>query len=240
MTVPQPPAVPVAAPVRVRDRLASAADGPVPVVHRGAHALYVDLAGWCLGLVATPATAVPCALRLAAPTLGGLEDATAEVRDGTLLLDGRPVRVGRLVDATVPALPGPTTTPAAVPGDLVGSRIGRGDGLTPYGDDELCGWVAVHRAAGVATDEVDAEVRAVLDRTTLLSATLLDCALHGEVVPEVAAYVAAVGTPAETDRASALARIGHSSGRGLLAGARLALTRLGLPHAPHHEGTPAA
>jgi hypothetical protein len=240
VTDPHPPAVPVAAPVRVRDRLASAADGPVPVVHRGAHALYVDLAGWCLGLLATPATAVPCALRLAAPTLGGLEDAAAEVRGGTLLLDGRPVRIGRLLDPRVPGLPTPSGSPAPVPDDLVASRVGRGDGLTPYGDDELCGWLAVHRAAGVPTPEVDAEVRAALGRTTLLSATLLDCALHGEVVPEFAAYVAALGTPDEPDRAARLARLGHSSGRGLLAGARLALTRLGIPHAPDHEGNPAA
>ncbi len=97
----------------------------------------------------------------------------------------------------------------------------------------LCGWLAVHRAAGVATDAVDAEVRAGLDRTTMLSATLLDCALHGEVIPEFAAYVASLGTSAAPARA-ALTKVGHSSGRGLLAGARLALHRLG------HEGTTAA
>ena len=42
-----------------------------------------------------------------------------------------------------------------------------------------------------------AAVRDVLDRTTVLSATLIDCALHGEVLPEFAAYLAALGTPAE-------------------------------------------
>ena len=71
--------------------------------------------------------------------------------------------------------------------------VGRGDGLTPYGDDVLCGWLAVHRAAGIATPEVDAEVRAHLQRTTLLSATLLDCAVHGEVIPEFAAFVGTLG-----------------------------------------------
>ena len=49
-----------------------------------------------------------------------------------------------------------------------------------------------------------AAVRAVLDRTTLLSATLLDCALHGEVLPEFAAYLAALGTPAEDAAVGAL------------------------------------
>ena len=131
-------------------------------------------------------------------------------------------------------LPTPSTGDLAPPpADLVSSRLGRGDGLTPYGDDVLCGWLAVHRAAGVATDAVDAEVRAGFDRTTMLSATLLDCALHGEVIPEFAAYVASLGTSAAPARA-ALTKVGHSSGRGLLAGARLALHRLG------HEGTTAA
>ncbi len=36
-------ALAVAAPPRVRDRLRAAPDGPVPVVHAGPHAVYVDL-----------------------------------------------------------------------------------------------------------------------------------------------------------------------------------------------------
>ena len=78
--------------------------------------------------------------------------------------------------------------------------MGAGDGLTPYGDDVLCGWLAVHRASGRATDAVDAEVRDLLHRTTSLSAALLECAMHGEVIPEFAAYVAALDTPREDDR----------------------------------------
>jgi hypothetical protein len=237
VTAAAPSAVPAAAPVRVRERLAARADGPLQVVHRGPHALYLDLDGRTLGVLASTATAVPCALRLATPGLGWLAGAAAEVRDGELHLDGHPLRIGRTVDTAVPRIPGPSVEPAPPPADLVSSRLGRGDGLTPYGDDELCGWLAVHRAAGVATDAVDAEVRAGLDRTTMLSATLLDCALHGEVIPEFAAYVASLspspGASAAPARA-ALIKVGHSSGRGLLAGARLALHRLG------HEGTTAA
>jgi hypothetical protein len=234
VTVAAPSAVPAAAPIRVRDRLAARTDGPVPVVHRGPHALYLDLDGRTLGVLASTATAVPCALRLATPGLGWLAAASAEVRDGELHLDGHPLRIGRIVDTAVPRLPGPSVEPAPPPADLVSSRLGRGDGLTPYGDDVLCGWLAVHRAARVATDAVDAEVRAGFDRTTMLSATLLDCALHGEVIPEFAAYIASLGTPQGTSARAALARVGHTSGRGLLAGARLALHRLG------HEGTTAA
>lgn len=144
----------------------------------------------------------------------------------------------------VPPLPDPASSttaqaipPAAVAGlvgplppDLgpedVARLVGRGDGLTPLGDDVLCGWLAIHRAAGADTPEVDAAVRDHLDRTTLLSATLLDCAIAGEVLPEFAAYVSALGTPDEPAAATALAAVGHTSGAGLLYGARLALTHL--------------
>ena len=155
-----------------------------------------------------------------------------------------PLGIGRIVDVRVPSLQDTANSvtaqaipPAAVV-ELVGPVpaqldaadvvrvVGRGDGLTPLGDDVLCGWLALHRAAGVATPEVDAAVRACLDRTTLLSATLLDCAIHGEVIPEFAAYVAALGTPAEPDRAATLAAVGHTSGSGMLYGARLALSTL--------------
>jgi len=241
VTAAAPSAVPAAAPVRVRDRLAAGADGPLPVVHRGPHALYLDLGCRTLGVLASTATAVPCALRLATPGLGWLATASADLRGGVLHLDGHPLRIGRIIDTSVPRLPshllGPTVDLAPPPADLVSSRLGRGDGLTPYGDDVLCGWLAVHRAAGVATDAVDADVRAGLGRTTMLSATLLDCALHGEVLPEFAAYVASLVTPPATSVSPArvaLTRVGHSSGRGLLAGARLALHRLG------HEGNTAA
>ncbi|CAI9411113.1 DUF2877 domain-containing protein [Nocardioides sp. T2.26MG-1] len=212
--------IPVSAPVRVGARLRAAADGPVPVVHRGRDAVYLDLDGWCLGVVGVRATAVPCALRTGADRVPGA--ATAEVRGGVLHLDGTPLEVGRLVDVQVPRVRAAVPTPAAPPGDVT-AMVGRGDGLTPYDDDVLCGWLAVHRAAGVATDDVDAEVRRHLHRTTLLSATLLDCAMQGEVIPEFAAWLVAPDDPA---RAATLAAVGHTSGRGLLHGARLALDHL--------------
>jgi hypothetical protein len=198
----------------VRSHLASAPDGTVPLLHRGRDAVYVEVAGRCVGVVGTRATAVPCALR---SSLAALDVSAAHVAGGVLHLDGEPLVVGRIVDVSVPALPR-ATGPAPLPGD-VREMVGRGDGLTPYDDDVLCGWLAVHRAAGVATPEADAAIRDCLDRTTLLSATLLDCAMHGEVIPEFAAWVA---DPSD-DRAAALAAVGHSSGRGMLHGARLAL-----------------
>ncbi len=209
----------MSAPPRVRSQLREAPDGPVPIVHRGADAVYVDVGGRIVGVVGRRAVAVPCALRSAVDRFDVTE---AALLGGELRLDGEPLRVGRLVDVTVPRLAVRWTHPASPPGDI-GRMVGRGDGLTPYDDDVLCGWFAVHRAAGVATPEVDAAVRARLGSTTLLSATLLDCAMHGEVIPEFAAWLAAPDDPA---RAAALAAVGHSSGRGLLQGGRAVLDQL--------------
>jgi hypothetical protein len=213
----------------VAAHLRSVGDGPAALLHRGPDAVYADVGGRCVGVVGTRATAVPCALRTA---LDRLPDVVrASVRGGVLHLDDVPLVVGRMVDVSVPrraapspASPGfetgaerPPQPPLAID---VASLVGRGDGLTPYGDDVLCGWLAVTRAAGVPTPEVDAEVRALTGTTTLLSATLLDCAMHGEVIPEFAAWLAGTG-PVE-----AVERIGHTSGRGLVEGARLALSAL--------------
>jgi len=222
------------------------------VVHRGRHALYLDLDGWCLGVVGRAAAQVPCALRLGTDDLAALDGHTAYVGAGTLHVDGTPLAVGRVVDTRVPRLELTVARPSAatrsaVPPSVAGfveslglvrdparaldpadvaRLVGRGDGLTPLGDDVLCGWLALHRAVGRATPAIDEAVRSLVPRTTLLSATLLECALHGEVLPEFAAYVATIGTPHETDRAAALAAVGHTSGAGLLHGSLLALAEL--------------
>lgn len=214
----------------MRDRLAHAADGPLRIVHRGPHSIYLELDDRCLGVVDSVAAQVPCALRT--PSLAAITGEEAYVVSGVLHLDGVPVPVGRIVQVEVPAL---RALPRLVTGDQsladdpesgVARLVGAGDGLTPYGDDVLCGWLAVHRAAGVATPAVDAAVRGRLHRTTLLSATLLDCALHGEVLPEFSTWVAALGTPREPTAAAALEAVGHTSGRGLLAGGRWGLAEL--------------
>ena len=208
------PVIPVSAPPRVASLLRAVGDAEAPLVHRGPDAVYVEVGGHCIGVAGSPATAVPCALRTVLETLPDV--VRASVRDGVLHLDDEPCVVGRLVDVSVPRL-ALTGTPGAVD---VAALVGRGDGLTPYGDDVLCGWLAVTRAGGIATPEVDEAIRTLLPTTTLLSATLLDCAMHGEVVPEFAAWLAGTG------EAEAVERIGHSSGRGLVEGARLALSGL--------------
>lgn len=215
--------IPVSAPPRVRTRLRNAPDGPVEVLHRGADAIYLDVGGWCVGVLGFRATAVPCALRTSLATLPQVTKAV--VRKGALHLDSAPLAIGRLADVSVPALP-PRPRPAPLAVATVEALVGRGDGLTPYGDDVLCGWLAVHRAAGIETPAVDETVRSLLSRTTLFSGTLLDCAMHGEVIPEFADYLSALGTVEEAFRADRLAEVGHSSGRGLLEGARSALDSL--------------
>jgi hypothetical protein len=160
---------------------------------------------------------VPCALRTRLDVLPAVR--SASVRGGVLHLDDRPVTVGRVVRTEV------TVRALAVSGNPVDAPalVGSGAGLTPYGDDVLCGYLAAHRAADRPTDDLDAEVTRLLPRTTVLSATLLECAMRGEVLPEVADLLDAWGTDRAADAETALLRVGSSSGAGLLEGARWAL-----------------
>ncbi|GAB3704420.1 oxamate carbamoyltransferase subunit AllH family protein [Mariniluteicoccus flavus] len=117
--------------------------------------------------------------------------------------------------------------------DGLDALIGRGTGLTPSGDDAVCG-VAL---ALVATDAVDPdwlarELASRATRTTSLSARLLACAAQGYAVPQVVALVDELLDPCvHTDpgppidppvrlaaRVRAVHAIGHSSGRDLCAG----------------------
>ena len=241
-----PASIPVSAPPRVRDLIRSAPDGPVPVIHAGPQAVYVAVAGRCVGLLGRDATRVPCGLRSRIPSFAAWECGSAYLANGMLHVDHIRLTVGRAVAVQVPplghgAVPRRTASPATaaatpqavvvglvlrVTPDSVEQLLGRGPGLTPLGDDVLCGWIATHRAAGVPTPEVDRAVRAGLHRTTVLSATLLDCALHGEALPELSRFLLAIGTADESDRAGDLLAVGGTSGAGLLMGARLALDDL--------------
>jgi hypothetical protein len=108
----------------------------------------------------------------------------------------------------------------------VRALVGRGHGLTPLGDDIVCGWLAAHRGAGVPTPDVDDAVRRLLPRTTTFSASLLDCALEGEVADPVGSCLRSLGTPREGAARAELAAFGQSSGRGLAHGIDLALGTL--------------
>ncbi len=243
--------LPVAAPPRVATWLEAAADGPVAVLHQGRDTVHLEVAGRAVGVAARVVPGLPHVLRTNLATLSVLVSSgagpTAYVDSGSLHLGGRVLVTGRLVDVRAPRLDLariPTASPAlamgtprsrgvglvpasaSIDGDTVADLVGRGDGLTPLGDDVLCGWLVAHRAASATTQTVDDAVRRALPRTTTLSATLLECALAGECPDLVAAYLRALGTPSELEARAALEALGHSSGAGLAHGVDLAVVAL--------------
>ena len=227
-----PRQIPVAAPTRVRQRLLEATDGPRQVVHASATAIYVDLDGWCVGVVSATATRVPCALWSTLPDLGAYADRPVAVRDGALLVGDDELRITRLADPRATTVARHGRAPSAMPpgfdlptdGRLTTAHLdrllGRGPGLTPLGDDVLAGWFATRAALGAPDGALAGAVRRRLGVTTLLSATLIECAIRGEALPELAAWLAA---PSAATRGALLA-VGATSGAGLLTGASLALT----------------
>ncbi|EWT02864.1 hypothetical protein N865_03200 [Intrasporangium oryzae NRRL B-24470] len=146
----------------------------------------------------------------------------------------------------------------------VRSLIGAGRGLTPSGDDALCGVLLTLGALDLprarrAHAQVASAVRSLTVRTTSLSAALLLAAAQGYAVPDVARLVSrVVGTRGRNDGADRVVggrsggsfrphepaglvdrvlAIGHTSGRDLLAGVSGALRALDA-HTTSQEGTP--
>ena len=235
--------VPVAVPPRVAEWLAAAPDGPVHVLHACSEGVHLEVGGRAVGVLATTAPGLPHAMRTHPGWVTTGSTPTTYLEGGILHWGGRALVTLRFVDVRAPRLDAARvlkTSPAAAKGTprprgaglvargvpvtpaTVGDLVGRGDGLTPYGDDVLCGWLALNRAVGQATPAVDDAVRRALPRTTTLSATLLECALAGDVADAVGAYLRALATPAEPAARAALEAVGHSSGRGLAHGVDLA------------------
>lgn len=223
------------------------------VVHAGPDAVYAEVGGRCVGVLARSAVRVPCGVRTTLPSLVARAGDPVELHGGgRLTVAGRPVQVRRSVpvrpvrfrdrarswallrpqllprigpvlaeipDAALGALA--AGDPAAVP-----ELLGRGDGLTPLGDDVLCGWLA----STPGPSPVGAEVaRLATHRTTSLSATLLDCAGRGETVPQFARLAEALDASANSAPAECrsvlddLLAVGHTSGAGLALGCLVAL-----------------
>jgi hypothetical protein len=215
--------------------------------------LYVELgAHECvLAVLASDALALPIGLRLALPSAQvawGVEPgAYVVVGEGRVRLPRADVVAARLQQPprVRPAerRPGPPTglRDPGVLGDLtrelataalagrpveagVRGLVGAGRGLTPGGDDALCG-VLLALGAGDAPQArrahaaVLSAVRATLPWTTSLSAALLVAAGTGYAVPDVVrlvtGLVSGVVAPELVDR---VLDIGHSSGRDLLSG----------------------
>ncbi|HLR85607.1 MAG TPA: DUF2877 domain-containing protein [Nocardioidaceae bacterium] len=246
--------VAAAAPAWVRERLG----GPrreADVVHFGTDAVYLDDDGACLGLLTRSAVAVPCGLQTTlrdVPPAGRI----AHIGGGHLEVSGVQVHVGRLVDASVPRLNACSTTPTVL-ADAYGDRLedvraelpasalsalrnaettavrsllGRGSGLTPVGDDVLCGWTATRHGLGTPSVPVIRAIQAgARASTTRLSATLLDRACAGEVIPQFRQLLLALRAPTASAPAigravDALLAVGHTSGAGLLLGATIAVS----------------
>jgi Protein of unknown function (DUF2877) len=221
--------LPAAAAARLRDLVAAAPDGELRILHRGARAVYLALPGrggreTAVGVVAAAECLLPVAMHVT-PRAAPFSVERAEVRAGVLRLDGLPVPVVRTVDLRVPDLRGRVS--AAARGRVVddaadvASLVGSGDGLTPEGDDVLVGRLAAYRAGGVPTPVLDAAIaRLAPTRTTTLSASLLACAVRGEVSPRLSVWLTAVGTDREAEAGARLLELGQSSGAALLRGAR--------------------
>ncbi|MFF1260225.1 DUF2877 domain-containing protein [Streptomyces sp. NPDC058321] len=148
-----------------------------------------------------------------------------------------PARLGRvaaLLDASAQPLPPPlaprlTDLRHALHTDDAGevrraarALVGLGPGLTPSGDDILCGALLASRAwEGPLAPLSEAVTDATL-RTPLLSAALLRHAARGECVPQAHSFLRAVsGDGALEPALRALLAVGHHSGgdlaRGVLA-----------------------
>ena len=101
--------------------------------------------------------------------------------------------------------------------------IGRGGGLTPEGDDLVCGVAAVVAVAGWDEASREAWLTALIGgdlrrRTTSLSATLLELAARGMGPEPLQAWLAG-----DARAFARLEAIGHSTGRAIARGAALAI-----------------
>jgi hypothetical protein len=132
----------------------------------------------------------------------------------------------------------------------VGTLIGAGPGLTPSGDDVLCGVLLglhlhPHGSAGQVADLWQA-VRPRLATTTSLSAALLREAVEGYAVEPVTRLLECLAAPAAPPRDPGAVReavgevlaIGHTSGADLLGGLAGCLEALTAAAAPTARTTP--
>lgn len=115
------------------------------------------------------------------------------------------------------------------------SLLGLGPGLTPSGDDLLTGLILLlNRWEEILRPNLDLEelnhriVKAAYERTTTLSANLIECASRGQSDERLVAVVDSVvtGVPGESEGVSNLLGWGSSSGVDALVGVAVGLTAL--------------
>jgi hypothetical protein len=188
-----------------------------PVVGRRVVAPYGDDDGFVTVVVARGGPLLPNGVVLSGPVEPGVVAVEgAEVWDPTLRL-ARPIPLE--VDESLVG-----REPEAIGAEL----IGRGPGLTPEGDDVVCGLAAVIASGPWPVAVRKAWVGALIGsdlrrRTTSLSATLLELAARG-MGPEPLQAVLG-GRPGALDR---LLAMGHTSGRAYARGAGVGLSVLAM------------
>jgi hypothetical protein len=217
--------------------LAPLVDGPVRplhVVHRSSSAWHLaDPRGRVvLSVITRAAVRLPHAAVVAALP-GGSSPISAG--GGSLEWDGVRTAVTRWFRPARPTLPSLYAHLDSAAVDAFARRwpasIGRGDGLTPYHDDVLCGGLVALSAAGhpAAAAIADDLGRSPLERqTTAVSAALLRHATRGYCIDPLARFLATLAadlaSPGRELSAhaagarAALEAVGHSSGRGLVEG----------------------
>jgi hypothetical protein len=205
-------------------------------VRTGGRAAYLELGGFIALLAGPGAPMLPNAIALSgAPPQA---DGDAMVAVGALTLPGwgarwdaeRPPRWDPVL---APLQPGPRLAARgeAILAELGGPApelgpwlVGRGAGLTPEGDDVLAGACAVLAAAGRA-DRAAALLPADLrERTTALSATLLELAVQGAAAAPLHDLVDP-GRASWRDALAEMRALGHTSGGAMAVGAAAAAAR---------------
>ncbi len=230
--------VPGAASTWVAERLGGTRR-PVAVVAWGPHAVYIDVEGDCVGVLARGAVAVPIGMRTTLDRLPCVEGSVS-VGLERVWFEEYAVAVNRIVDVGVPRLGSLPAWSAPVSIDLPASALrglaaaeasaalkllGRGDGLTPSGDDVIAGWLVARHAMGRSPGQIADVVRShASTRTTTLSASLLRRAVAGETIPQSRDLLVALHAGAGVDAAlDALVAVGHTSGAALAVGISLGL-----------------
>jgi Protein of unknown function (DUF2877) len=196
------------------------------VAHASASAWQLaDDRGRVVASLVTP-TAVRLPTSLVVPRLGQ-PISEVVIGGGVLSLGGlrlRPVRWFSPARPWLPALRSRLRSAARLERHVAGWRrlLGGGPGLTPYGDDVLCGTIVALVAAGDPLgDRLSEQLRAQpLERlTTATSAGLLRLAADGWCIDPLARLLSALADRREPLPAGReLAAVGASSGQGLLEG----------------------
>lgn len=164
-----------------------------------------------------------CELRM-----GALLGASAPSALGKKLRDAATAAVNALASTTGGAL---SSQGRGLLGEAVGALVGLGPGLTPSGDDFLCGMIAALRArpgSVLAAAALPDAAEAALGGTSKLSAFLIRCAVEGYWPTPLVELAEALSddNPARAGVALfALCELGHSSGADLATGFLYAIER---------------